>query len=337
MPLSIGVVGVGYLGIHHVRCLSLSSHADLVGVYEHHADRAERAVAYGARVFSDLESLLAEVEAVVVSTPTQAHLEVASKALERGLHCFVEKPLASSLEECDRLIAAAERYGCTLHVGHVERMNPAVRAARSRIRRPRFIEVHRLAGFAPRGVDVDVLLDLMIHDLDLVLDWTGQEPETVSAVGVSVMTGKVDIANARLEFPDGCVANLTASRVSQEKMRKIRVFQEECYLSLDCVRGVTVIVEADREALAQVLAGLGSEGDGPVAPADPTLAVRRRELPAEGGEPIALELDAFLQTCLGVAPSGGGAPADGHAGRRAVALATEVRRSLEERAQQWQS
>src|SRR5262245_12791916 len=254
MSVRVGVLGVGALGRHHVRTTAQTAGATLVGAYDPRPDRARFAEEHGGRVFADARSLIEDSEAVIVASPTRTHRQVAATVLGAGRHCLVEKPLASDASECDDLLALARGSKLVLAVGHVERKNAAVRAARPFIRRPRFIEVRRLAGFTPRGADVDVLLDLMIHDLDLVLEWTGSAPAEVQAVGVAVLTDGEDIANARLEFADGCVADLTASRVSQERLRKIRLFQEEAYLSLDLGQGTAEIVEADRPAIAAVVA-----------------------------------------------------------------------------------
>jgi predicted dehydrogenase len=218
-------------------------------------------------------------------------------------------------------------------------MNGAVRAARPFIRRPRFVEVLRLAGFTPRGADVDVLLDLMIHDLDLVLEWAGSPPAEVSAVGVAVLTEGEDIANARLEFEDGCVADLTASRVSQERLRKIRLFQEDAYLSLDLGQGTTEIVEADRRAIAAVVAsGALAEAVGggmPASPPDWGSLVSRRSLPGLEGDPLTLQLEAFLRAVRGESPLPGLAAATGTDGARAVRAAGRVREALRRRAERW--
>jgi predicted dehydrogenase len=344
MLVRVGVIGVGALGRHHVRLLATESPwAQLAGAHDARPERAGFATQYGARAFPSAAALIAACDAVVVASATATHRAVAGQVLEAGRHCLVEKPLAASAAECEELVALAAATGRVLHVGHVERLNPAVRAARALIRRPRFIESHRLASFAPRGVDVDVLLDLMIHDLDLVLDWTGQEPEAVAAVGVAVLTEREDIANARLEFPDGCVANLTASRVSQERMRKLRLFQADSYLSLDCAEGTAEIVEADRaalaaatrDALAAVLSGGGAPLAAGAAQPDWSTLVTRRPLPVPSGNPLALELEAFGRAAGGLEPLPGIAPADGAAGTRAVRVAERLAEALRERTRRW--
>lgn len=336
------MVGVGALGRHHLRALAGLPGARLTGAYDLIAERSAQALEHHAAAFASLDALLESCAAVVIATPTATHREIAGKALEAGRHCLVEKPLARSVAECRELIELAGRRQLVLHTGHVERMNPAVRAARPLIRKPRFIEAHRLASFGPRGVDVDVLLDLMIHDLDLVLDWTGAEPESVDGVGVAVLTEREDIANARLLFEDGCVADLTASRVSQERMRKIRLFQADAYLSLDCARGTAEIVEADRVALAAAAAGavpaIAAASHRPSGEApDWSALVTRRSLPRPEGDPIALENEAFLAAIAGHPAPSGVVAADGRAGERAVRVAEKVSQALRERAARWRS
>ncbi len=336
MAIRIGVVGVGALGIHHTRCAAASPLARLVGVYEHHPERAQRAAAFGAKLFDSLDDLLDEVEAVVVSTPTRSHHEVAVRALARGVSCLVEKPIAATVAEAEDMVEAARRTGAILCVGHTERMGPVVRSLAERVHRPRFIEAHRLAPFGPRGLDVDVLLDLMIHDVDLVLQWTGSPPATVAGAGVSVLSGQIDIANARLEWPDGCVANLTASRVSLERMRKIRLFQEDAYLSLDLLAGSAEIVHADRAAIAGALAQAGGSSWS-AATVLPGLAplVRRESVAPAAGEPLAVQLEGFLRACAGRPQDGPWYPATGEEGLAAVRVVTRVRESLEERSRRW--
>jgi len=339
MSIRIGVLGVGALGRHHVRTTAATAGATLVGAFDPRAERGRVAEEFGGRAFADAASLIAAVDAVIVASPTRTHRAMAGAALAAGKHCLVEKPLAADSAACDALVAEAKASNLVLHVGHVERMNAAVRAARPFIRRPRFIEVRRLAGFTPRGADVDVLLDLMIHDLDLVLEWTGAAPTDVQAVGVAVLTEGEDIANARLEFEDGCVADLTASRVSQERLRKVRLFQEDAYLSLDCGQGTAEMVEADRHAIAAVVAsGALAEAVGGGVPAlapDWGNLVRRKSLPPLAGDPLTLQLEAFLRAVRGEAPAPGLACASGADGARAVRVVERVREALRVRSERW--
>jgi predicted dehydrogenase len=232
----VGVVGVGHLGTHHARAWSRIGAATLAGVYDSESIARERAKReLKVKVFETLEALLDEVDAVSIAAPTPLHADLTLACLERGLHVLVEKPMAATVEEGTAMLAAARAERRALFVGQVERFNPAVQAARPYLKSPRFIEAHRLAPIVPRGIDVDVILDLMIHDLDLALWLTRSRVTEVHAVGVPVLTPRIDIANARLTFASGCVANLTASRVSREKIRKIRFFEANEYLSIDCL------------------------------------------------------------------------------------------------------
>jgi len=339
MSVRIGVIGVGALGRHHVRTVGQTAGATLVGAYDPREERAALAREHGGRVFADAAALVEASDAVIVASPTRTYRAVAGAALAAGRHCLVEKPLATDAAECEELLSLAQRAALVLHVGHVERMNAAVRAARPFIHKPRFVEVRRLAGFTPRGADVDVLLDLMIHDLDLVLEWAGAPPTEVAAVGVAVLTEGEDIANARLEFEDGLVADLTASRVSQERLRKIRLFQEDAYLSLDLGLGSVEMVEADRHAIAAVVAsGALAEAVGggvSASPPDWGNLVRRRSLPCPEGDPLTLQLQAFLRAVEGEAPAPGLVAATGLDGARAVRAAGQVREALRRRAERW--
>lgn len=232
-PLRAAVVGVGHLGRHHARLLSTLSGATLAAVVDIDEARArEIAATYDTRALTDWRMLDA-IDIAVVAVPTEVHLEVASGLMERGVHVIVEKPLARSLAEADELVATAAARGLCLAVGHTERFNPAVEAARVHLRHPRFIEAHRLGTFPERSLDIDVVFDLMIHDLDLLLAIVGEPVASVEAVGVPVLTPRIDIANVRLRFEGGCIANLTASRISRDRVRKIRFFQPQSYLSID--------------------------------------------------------------------------------------------------------
>ena len=233
-PTRVAVVGVGHLGRHHARVLSELPDATLVGVVDADLSRAaEVANAVGAPVVAHVADLIGQVDAVSVAVPTEAHAEVALPLLGAGIHVLVEKPMTRSIDDADRLLAAAHDAGVILAVGHIEHFNPAVQAARPHIHEPGFIEVHRLGTFPERSLDIDVVFDLMIHDLGLVLELVGSEVVGIEAVGVPVLTPRVDIANARLKFANGCIANLTASRISRDQVRKIRFFQRNTYLSID--------------------------------------------------------------------------------------------------------
>ena len=232
--LRAGVVGVGHLGQHHARLYASLPDTALIGVTDQDLGRARLiAERHGAQVFENLPELLKTVDVVSVAVPTSAHYGVARTCLEAGKHVLVEKPIAVKPVEARELVELAKAKGCRLQVGHSERFNPIMQAMRPHIRRPAFIESHRIGPYSERGTDVDVVLDLMIHDLDLVLSFNPGPVEEVRAAGVPVLSSTIDIANARIQFQSGCVANLTASRVSLAKMRRLRVFQRESYVSID--------------------------------------------------------------------------------------------------------
>ena len=300
--LRVGVVGVGHVGRHHARILAALPGVELVAVADIDTARA-RTVAgrSGCRAESRAAALLEDVDAVTVAVPTEAHREVAEPFLKRGVPVLVEKPIAASLDEADALVAAASAGGTPLAVGHTERYNPAVTAARPLITAPRFIEVHRLARFPDRSLDVDVVFDVMIHDLDLVLDLCGASPAAIEAVGVPVLSERVDIASARIRFDNGCIANLTASRISRERVRKLRFFQKDALVAIDC-------------AAQQVDAWRVQRSPG-AAP-----AIEGGALDVPPGEPLALELADFVQAVR----SGTRPGVDGGDGRRALALAQQV-------------
>jgi predicted dehydrogenase len=320
-----GVWGVGVWGEKHARVYAALPETTLVGVYDQSAERA-RAVAeqYGTRAFESPDALLRECEAVSVATPTVAHRIATEQALAAGCHVLVEKPMAVTVAECDAMVAAAKRAGRVLQVGQVERFNPALLAAKPFVRTPKFIEGHRMAMFQPRSLDIDVVGDLMIHDIDAVLHLTGQTPVNISAVGVAVLSSNEDIANARLEFADGCVANLTASRVSVERLRRIRFFTHDAYVSVD-------LFEKSGEAF--VIKDPGSFRPGQVDPLALLAGIQRTKLNVEAGEPLTLELQAFVRSLAG---EGDGA-ASAQAGRDALAVAEEVREAMRRRALQWSS
>jgi predicted dehydrogenase len=232
--LRVAVIGVGHLGRHHVRLLAAISRVELVAAIDLVGDRARAAVEGTAvDVLQDYRAILGRVDAVTIAVPTSGHFAVAMDCLARGVHVLVEKPIASSVAEADAMIAAAESAGVRLAVGHTERFNPALQAALPMLRHARFIEVHRLSGFQERSLDIDVVFDVMIHDLDVALAIDGTEVTSVEGVGVPVLTSRIDIANARLKFESGCVANITASRISRDKIRKLRCFQPDMYVSVD--------------------------------------------------------------------------------------------------------
>jgi predicted dehydrogenase len=292
---------------------------DLIGVHDERPERAAEVAAHqDCEVFVTPEAMLRRVDAVSITVPTIHHREAAEAALAHGCHVLVEKPMAVTTAEADFMLAAAGRAGRILQVGHVERFNPALAAVRDRLTAPKFIEAHRLATFQPRSLDIDVVFDLMIHDVDIVLEVVGQAPQSVSGVGVAVLSRNEDIANARLEFPDGCVANLTASRVSQERLRRIRFFQSDSYVSVDLFERTCDVLKI--------------EGDGPPASLEQALAsIRRGKLEIPEGEPLSLELRAFADHLRGRGPG----TASGWAGREALRVAEAVRAAMRRRSLQW--
>ncbi|MEY4661063.1 MAG: hypothetical protein RLZZ42_1015 [Bacteroidota bacterium] len=241
--LKIGIFGTGHLGKFHVANWLEIEDIEIVGFYDpNDSNAAETIEKYGIRRFDDMESLMDQVDAVDVITPTQFHFPVCELALRKSKHVFVEKPLTSNLDEASKLIKLVQEAKVKFQVGHVERFNPAFLALQNRNLMPMFIEVHRLAQFNPRGTEVSVILDLMIHDIDIVLHLVKSDVKNISASGVAVMTDTPDIANARIEFMNGCVANLTSSRISMKKMRKMRVFQKDAYIGIDFLEKKTEVI-----------------------------------------------------------------------------------------------
>jgi len=232
--LKAGVLGAGHLGKIHLRLLNQSSKYDLVGFYDADTENARKvSEEFGYKYFSSIESLIDEVDVVDIVTPTLSHYDCAKLAISKGKHIFIEKPITKTVEEAEAIRTLVAEHGVKGQVGHVERFNPAFIAVKDQIQNPMFIETHRLAEFNPRGTDVPVVLDLMIHDIDIILSVIDSPVKHVSASGVSVVSETPDIANARIEFKNGCVANLTASRISLKNMRKSRFFQKDAYISVD--------------------------------------------------------------------------------------------------------
>ena len=241
--LKVGVLGAGHLGKIHIRLLKELENYDLIGFYDPNTESAtEVEKEYGIKRFDSIESLLEEIDVVDIVTPTLSHFDCAVKAIRQSKHIFIEKPVTNTVEEAKQLIGLAEEANVKVQVGHVERFNPAFTASKDFIKHPMFIETHRLAQFNPRGTDVSVVLDLMIHDLDIVLSIVKSNVRKISASGVAVVSDNPDITNARIEFDNGCVANLTASRISLKNMRKTRIFQKDAYISIDFLEKESEIV-----------------------------------------------------------------------------------------------
>ena len=301
-PLRAGVIGVGHLGQHHARLYAASTDSILVGVLDKDPDRAQIvADRFGTKRFDCLADLLNEVEIVSVAVPTTAHYSVAKACLESGKHVLVEKPIAVASAEAQELVDLADAKGCRLQIGHSERFNPILQLMRPHITRPAFIEGHRLASYSERGTDVDVVLDLMIHDLDLVLSFNPGPVEEVRAAGVPVFSKTIDIANARIQFRSGCVANLTASRVSLNKMRRLRFFQRDSYLSMDFQTRHGFIGRRSSEQVP-----------------NPGFAIE--EFKGDESEPLKLQLESFLHAVR----TGAHPAVSGEEGTAALTLAHQV-------------
>lgn len=316
-PLRVGVVGTGSLGYHHARILREIPGVVFRGFHEANPERAgtvQREL--GVRAYETLDALLDDVDAVSIVVPTSKHHEVAMAALAKGKHLLIEKPITVTLAEADEVLALAERNGLKIQIGHIERFNRAIRAALPHVREPLFIDSDRLAPFNPRGSDVAVVLDLMIHDIDLVLTLTGAPVKEVSAAGLGVLTPSIDIADARITFTTGAVATITSSRVSKDRMRKLRIFQRNGYLSLDLAAGTGEMYrlrgDVDLAALAKT--------------AQPLEAfVERVAIDAPEGEPLRLELESFVAALRGEQPIA----VSGRAGRDALAVALRIVADIE--------
>ncbi len=299
----VGVVGVGALGQHHARVYASLPDAILAGVVDSRPGRAEEVAGpLGTKVFPNYSDLFDKVDAVSIATPTTLHAEIGEQFLKQGIHVLVEKPIAHTLKDADRLIQAAEQNSRVLQVGHLERFNPAVKQLREIVRRPRFFEAHRMGLFSPRSLDIDVILDLMIHDLDIICLLVPSKVAYLSAVGIAILTNRIDIANTRIQFEDGCVANITASRVSMEKRRKLRLFQKQEYISLDYTRQDVAVFSLNHKSGAAI----------------PEIVSKR--LTPEKKEPLQQELCSFLNATRGLEP----VECSGNDGRKALDLALQI-------------
>ena len=313
-PIRVAVVGAGQFGRNHIRVWRELEGVELVGIVDSSPERAEEIAAeFNTKVIPRVDALAATgVQAVSLAVPTKEHARIGCRLLEAGIDVLVEKPMAASLDEADQLIAAAKRSGRILQVGHVERFNPAVAAAQSIVSRPMFFEVHRLGIFTPRSLDIDVVYDVMIHDLDILLALVDAPVVDLKAVGIPVITDKVDIAQARVEFSTGTVANVTASRVSTERIRKMRFFQEHEYISLDFARQDALRVR--------------------VQPGSPQPGIGFEKMVTAQEEPLHAELRAFAESVRTRKQP----VVDGAAGRRALALADQVMEGILEHAKRVQ-
>jgi predicted dehydrogenase len=305
--IRVAVIGVGHLGRHHARILSELPGARLTAVVDTIEERARAAAEpSGADVLTDYRALHNSVDAVTIAVPTELHREIAQPFLERGIPVLVEKPMARSLAEADDLLQVARRSNAILAVGHTERYNPAIAAILPLVSRPRFIEVHRLGAFPDRSLDIDVVFDLMIHDLDVILSVVKSPVGAIEAVGVPVLTTRYDIANARLRFEDGCIANITASRISRERVRKIRFFQQDAYISIDYA--------AQEVEGYRLVRRDGARPD-----------IQGGQLPVQREEPLKRELADFI----GAVRDRRAPLVTGEDGRRALALAQAIAETME--------
>ena len=303
----LAVVGVGALGEHHARIYSELPDAELIAVVDIDQEKAQQiASRYHCQSYQRYEEIFDLVEAISLAVPTREHARIGVEFLKRDVHVLAEKPIAQNLEEADQLIRAQKKSGALLHVGHSERFNPALLAVKPLVRQPKFFETHRLGIFVPRSLDVDVILDLMIHDLDIILHLVDSPIREIRAVGIPVLTPRIDIANARLQFENGCVANVTASRVSREKIRKLRFFQSLEYVSIDFHKQEVEMFHLQEEGEKRQIA--------------------EREFEIQRVEPLRLELQIFLNAVQGKKPSDQEpAGCSGEEGKRALELALEVK------------
>jgi predicted dehydrogenase len=307
--LRAAVVGVGYLGRFHAQKYHEHPEIELAGVVDADADRAaEVAAECGTEAFTSLEQVLDKVDLLSIVVPTQFHFEVARQGLEAGCHILLEKPVTQTVDEAEQLIEMARSRNLVFQVGHLERFNPAVMALKGVLDNPQFIESHRLSTFKPRGTDVNVVLDLMIHDIDILLSMVPHELKTINSVGVPVLSEEVDIANARLQFANGCVANVTASRVSRDPMRKMRIFQQDAYISID--------FQERKIAVYRKTPGVS------VIPGLPDIAFE--ELSFDQGDPLRDEIHAFIDAVrFGKTPV-----VTGEDGKRALEVAMQISHKL---------
>ncbi|MCX6138191.1 MAG: Gfo/Idh/MocA family oxidoreductase [Ignavibacteriales bacterium] len=321
--LHVGVIGVGHLGSLHAKMYAQIPAVRFMGVYDQNRSTCESvAASYGVTPFDTIDELLKNVDAVSIAAVTSAHHEVATEALSAGVHVLIEKPITTTVAEADELIALANRKSVLIQVGHIERFNPAILSLEAYQIKPLFIESHRLAQFNPRGTDVAVVLDLMIHDIDIILSLVQSDVSDIAANGVAVVSDSVDIANARLQFENGCVANVTASRISQNKMRKMRMFQHNAYISIDFSQGKSevfrLVDENDQTATPTVMLGKIGEGK------------KRRNIIYEQPEmkevnALKYELESFVSSVLrNVTPI-----VSGIDGRRALDVAGKIMRKIQ--------
>lgn len=324
---SVGVIGVGHLGKIHAKLYQQVEPAHLEGIYDTDHDKVDKiAVELNIKAYNDCDELLEKVEAVNIVTPTSTHFEMAERALEKDCHLFIEKPIMATEEEANKIILKAKEKNKIIQVGHIERFNPAVLAMSDVPMNPVFIESHRLASFNPRGTDVAVILDLMIHDLDLILSLVKSKPVQIDASGVGVISNTIDIANARIQFESGCVANVTASRISTKKMRKMRIFQNNGYISVDFIEGFSEIYYIDDKNVSQFKDGTLAFSLGQINAGDNRKDIKYNKLQRSDVNPLKYELSGFIESIqTGVSPL-----VSGEDGFAALQLANKVLEKIAE-------
>lgn len=319
--INIGVVGVGHLGQYHAKHYSLLPEANLVGLYDEDIERCRQiADTYSTTAFESLDNMLNQVDAVSIVTPTVSHALVAEKCIQAGKHVFIEKPITKTIAEADGLIALAKEKNVLLQVGHIERLNPALLPLKDFNLKPKFIEVQRLAPFTVRGTDVPVVLDLMIHDIDIILSLVDSPVKNIRANGVSIMTKSVDIANARIRFENGTVASITASRIAKDRVRKIKVFQQDMYATIDLSLGLTevyrILDDSNRDEQAILTVPLDQDGN--------HRQIVYEKPPVKKSDALQMELSNFIASIKGNEKP----IVDGVAGRDALAVATRIHQMI---------
>lgn len=328
MSFRIGVIGTGHIGRLHARILSEVAPGEFTCVYDTNVEAArEVARAHGVQAIASMEEFIEAVDAATVATPTPFHFAIGKQLLEAGRHVLIEKPITETTADAHALVELAKQRRLALQVGHVERFNPVLSALESRLHHPRFIESHRLSPYPNRSTEIGVVLDLMIHDLEIILHLVRSPLLSVDAVGVPVLSASEDIANARLHFANGCIANLTVSRVSPERLRKIRVFQEDCYLSLDYMRqeGFVYRMAEEHRKESSLLTKLFASGDTTIVSEFAGRKILREPVPIEKGEPLKRELADFIRC----AKAGAEPKVSGREGTAALELALEITRRIQ--------
>lgn len=319
--INVGVIGVGHLGQHHAKHFSTIENANLVGVYDTDSSRAvEIAKKYYSQAYEDFDIFLSSCDAVSIVTPTPQHAEIAEKCIALGKHVFIEKPITKTVAEADRLLSLKNKNGTIIQVGHIERLNPALLALKDYELKPKFIEVQRLAPYTVRGTEVPVVLDLMIHDIDIILSLVNSPVKNIRASGVSIMTKSVDIANARIRFENGTVANLTSSRIAQNKVRKLKFFQRDMYVTIDFLLGLTEVYRSvdsnEKDPNALITAPLDQD--------DNHRSIVYEKPTVENIDALRFELTNFIESIQGKSKP----IVDGMAGRDALKVAADIQKMI---------